>query len=85
MAMGRSAKSSGTTSATGCTRCPFFKSHSKLTIVCEGVVPDTRSVMTFNELAFKDVQKDTFCDGSYENCEMFRSIMRFKYLEDSID
>lgn len=83
--MGRSEKSTGTTSGTGWTKCPFFKSHSKVTIVCEGVVPGTKSVMNFDSMDAKDVQKDTFCDGQFECCEMFRSVMRFKYIEEELD
>ena len=83
--MARSDKDTSSTSGTSFTKCPFFKSHSKLTIVCEGVVPGTKSVMNFSDGNIKDVQKDIFCDGNFECCEMFRSIMRYKYIEEALD
>lgn len=67
------------------TRCPFYRKDSPQTILCEGIIPDTKISQNFDCQAHKEVQKDIFCDGNFECCEMFRAIMRFKYLEEEID
>ena len=54
--------------------CPFFCAHTKLSVICEGVVPDSSVKMNFDSAKLKDIQYNVFCCGRYDYCEMYRAI-----------
>ena len=55
-------------------RCPFFCAHTKNSVICEGVIPDSSARLNFDSAKAKNIQYEVFCCGKYENCEMYRAI-----------
>ena len=70
------------TAGTGDIRCPFFVAHSDREIVCEGLIDRCRSCMRFRDPNDKSFQQETFCEKEYKRCEMYQSIMHWKWDED---
>lgn len=63
-------------------RCPFFIAHGGREIVCEGIIPDARNSLRFETIALKENQQHCYCEKNYERCEMYLSIMHFKWPEE---
>jgi len=63
-------------------RCPFYhRDNGKYQIVCEGVTDGATLSMQFPSKAEFRVQMRTFCQGRYENCEVYRMLAK-KYEEE---
>lgn len=62
-------------------KCPFFRSHTNVEILCEGVTDDSTIRMLFRNRKGRERQEQIFCAGRYENCEIYRAIMKAKYDE----
>ena len=69
------------TAGTGDIRCPFFVAHSQTEIVCEGLIEDCRSCMRFKTPDPKTFHQKNYCEGNYRRCEMYCSIMHWKWDE----
>ena len=67
------------TAGTGDIRCPFFVAHNEQEIVCEGIIDGCRSCLRFRETAGKKFHQETYCEKEYKRCEMFLSIMHWKW------
>lgn len=63
-------------------KCPFFCSHTRDRVTCEGVIPDSRASMFFENKNGKKIQYNVFCCWKYENCEMYRASQQ-KYREET--
>lgn len=64
-------------------RCPFFQSEDgrRHKIICEGL-GDARSISWnfANEDERQRIRQiEVFCQGRYENCELYRTIQESKY------
>lgn len=59
--------------------CPYFKAHSEKAILCEGIIPDTRSEQRFERAADKKTQQEVFCEGCYEKCEHYLAVKHFRW------
>ena len=55
-------------------KCPFFCAHTRDTVVCEGVIPDSRASLRFEGKNGKQIQYAVFCCFKYQNCEMYRAV-----------
>lgn len=62
-------------------RCPFFRKNEKTVITCEGLTDDSVIRLTYRSKKGREIQKKTFCQSRYENCEIYRAIMGAKYME----
>lgn len=61
-------------------KCPFFQNITKQKITCEGPCDDcvaTALVYKTNEQRNKQIK--IFCQGKYQNCEVYRMINAAKY------
>lgn len=56
-------------------KCPFFCTHTKDTIICEGIIPDSRDSLRFEGKNGKKIQYAVFCCWNYANCERYRALM----------
>lgn len=56
-------------------KCPFFASHTRDAITCEGLLPDTHETLHFLRRQDKQVQYNVFCCLRYERCERYQAIM----------
>lgn len=75
-------KLSGTT-GTADIKCPFFIAHGTNEIVCESVIPGARQNITrYAGPEEKRFQQKTYCECNYKRCEMYISIMHWKWPED---
>ena len=45
----------------GDAQCPFFCAHTSHTVICEGVIPDSRACLTFSGKEGKRIQYEAFC------------------------
>ena len=70
------------TAGTGDIRCPFFVAHNEYEIVCEGMIDGCRSCMRFRETAGKKFHQETYCEQKYKRCEMYLSIMHWKWTDE---
>jgi len=59
--------------------CPFFRAHSDREILCEGHVPDSKTVIRFDSAGKKKQQQTIFCEGCYERCEHYQSVSHFRW------
>ncbi len=57
-------------------KCPFFAYHMKESITCESLIPDTKAKIVFGKPNEKKLHYNLFCCFKYENCEMYRAIMK---------
>ncbi len=62
-------------------RCPFFVGHSKVSVLCEGLIPDSRIKINFDSAQTKDIQYNVFCSCRFENCEMYQALLD-RYMND---
>ena len=63
-------------------RCPYFLAHSERAILCEGVIPDTRAEHKFQSKAEKATQQQLYCEGNYEKCEHYLSVLHFNWKDE---
>lgn len=70
------------TSDTGNICCPFFEAHGKIEIVCEGVITETQNLTRFRTEKDKAFHQATYCEGNYKRCEIYNSIMHWKWPEE---
>ena len=70
------------TAGTGDIKCPFFVAHNDSEIVCEGMIDGCRSCMRFRETTRKKFHQETYCEKEYTRCEMYCSILHWKWPED---
>lgn len=61
-------------------KCPFFKGSDDKRIACEGIADGCIITMGFSSRRKRDIQKRTFCDHKYENCELY-NVIKEKYDE----
>lgn len=54
--------------------CPFFRSHERQVISCEGITEDSVVRLVFKTREARDRQERIFCGGAYEKCEIYRAI-----------
>lgn len=59
-------------------RCPFYIANGSLDIICQGVIPDTHSIIRYRFKNDKVTQQKAFCEGCYNRCEIYQSIMHFR-------
>ena len=62
-------------------KCPFFCGHTKESVLCEGLIPDSRIKINFADVKTKDIQYNVFCSYKFENCEMYQALME-RYRDD---
>ena len=62
-------------------QCPFFRAHTKESVICEGVIPDSQSVVRFEDEKSKQTQYSIFCCWRYQNCEMYQAVQN-RYREE---
>lgn len=62
--------------------CPFFVAHHDWDIVCEGMIEGCNNCLKFKESAQKKFHQETFCENQYKRCEMYLSIMHWKWPEE---
>jgi len=62
-------------------KCPFFCAHTKDSVVCEDLIPDSRASLRFEGRNGKNIQYAVFCCLHYENCERYRALQQ-KYQEE---
>lgn len=58
-------------------QCPFYRNHTRWTINCEGVLPETSVSTCFENESRRRLHMDICCneiDGG--NCSIYRAIMR---------
>lgn len=60
-------------------KCPFFRSHTYVEILCEGVTDDSTIRMLYRNRKGREKQERIFCADRYKNCEIYRAIMSAKY------
>ena len=63
-------------------RCPYFIAHSERAILCNGVIPGTRTEHKFKYAAEKTKQQNIFCEGCYEKCEHHIAVKHFNWEEE---
>ena len=63
-------------------KCPYFKYHTEQTIICEGIVPDTKQRMIFEKKAAKWTHYKAFCCKGYWRCEQCQALDEIKYREE---
>ena len=81
----KAAEKYGFTSATAGAddvKCPFFVAHNKTEVVCEGFMDNCRTSQKFKLAKDKAFHQKTFCENQYERCEMYCSIMHWKWPDD---
>ena len=71
-----------TTQDTGNIRCPFFIAHGRKEIVCEGLIDECRMISNFDDQEGKQFHQHNYCEKCYERCEMYCSIMHWKWREE---
>ena len=61
--------------------CPYFISHMKQSIHCEGPIPDSRVTVTFENEKKKELHYQVFCCRRCAFCEMYQAAQK-KYEEE---
>lgn len=76
--------SSGSFKAQADVQCPFFKfdEEKKKRIVCEGFVDKSSLALIYCRKRDYETQLRVFCCDHYKKCEVYLSLMRYKYEED---
>ena len=72
--------SSTTNTAVIC--CPFFIMHGKTEIVCEGLIDGTKMTCSFDRAEDKKWHQCNYCEKNYKRCEIYCSVMHWKWPED---
>lgn len=62
-------------------KCPFYKSNNKYIISCEGLTDYSNITLNYRFFTDKKIQFDSFCCKNYQNCEIYRMLMKEKYQE----
>ena len=62
--------------------CPFFHSHSRTTIRCEGCEDDTVETTAYPRSADMHRKLSEFCCKSYRKCYRYAAVMYAKYPEE---
>ena len=63
--------------------CPFYCSDDRRSdLICEGVVHGSRIMQKFQRKADMKKHLETFCSASPEKCELYKMLMRTKYVEE---
>ena len=70
------------TTGTGDIRCPFFVAHGSREIVCEGMIDGCRNSLKFENAELKEFHQNNYCECNYKRCELYLSIMHFKWQEE---
>ena len=70
------------TADTGNICCPFFEAHGKQEIVCEGMIDGTQNMTRFRTEGEKTFHQENYCEGNYKRCEVYNSIMHWKWPEE---
>ena len=70
------------TAGTGGICCPFFVAHGKNEILCEGIVPGSRSCVMWRNANEREFHERTYCENQYRRCEQYCSIMHWRWEED---
>ena len=70
------------TQGTALLRCPFFMAHGEQEIKCEGVIDGTSIKTTFCSRDEKRWHQEIYCEKEYKRCEMYCSIMHWKWPEE---
>ena len=61
-------------------QCPFYRNDdSRWKVVCEGIVEGSTLSLNFKDRKDLNQQMDIFCCDHYENCEVYRMLMDYKY------
>ena len=59
--------------------CPFFRSHNKCEIYCEGFADQMTCIMAFRAPDAKLEQQRIYCQQHYKYCEHYIALMLLKY------
>ena len=70
------------TADTGDIKCPFFVAHGKKDIMCEGMIDGCRMISSFTDAEDKKFHQENYCENNFRRCEMYCSIMHWKWTED---
>ena len=62
--------------------CPFFVAHGDMEIKCEGLIDRTCTKISFTNKADKKFHQLTYCENQYKRCEMYCSILHWKWPEE---
>ena len=57
-------------------KCPFFCAHTKDSVYCESLIPDSRIKLNFDTISKKNLHYNLFCCYKYENCELHQAVMK---------
>lgn len=57
-------------------KCPFFCAHTKDSIICESMIPDSHVRISFAPASKKSLHYTVFCCFKYQNCELHQAIMK---------
>ena len=61
-------------------RCPFFHKEDGRSIVCEGMIPGTLTIVRFRAEKREELHVHTYCQRDYERCYLCRALTK-KYDE----
>lgn len=56
-------------------KCPFYKKHEGVVITCEGITDDSTLKLCFKSKIGQQKQQKIFCEKSYTNCEIYRTLL----------
>lgn len=62
--------------------CPFFSSHGRAEIRCEGIMDGTKTAIIFRSQRTKAFFERTYCEGQCRACEIYNMLMDNKYTDD---
>jgi hypothetical protein len=62
-------------------RCPYFLHNGRRSIVCEGITDDSTITLSYLDECGRNLQRKLFCNGKFENCEIYRMLTEGKYDE----
>ncbi len=62
-------------------QCPFFSAHTRDSVFCESMIPDSHVKLHFDSVQKKKLHYEVFCCCRYKNCELYEAIMK-TYQED---
>lgn len=54
--------------------CPFFRSHTRQAIGCEGITDECSIKLNFVSNAARDRHEAVFCMKRYHYCEIYRAV-----------
>lgn len=65
-------------------RCPFYRSHTRHVIRCEGYDDDTVEATAFAREQALQTKLEDFCCKAYRYCYKYRQVMYAKYEDDAL-